>query len=161
MREQGWGRIVNLSSMGGKLTFPGGGIYHASKYAVEALSDALRFEVRGFGVDVVVIEPGLIRTSFGDTAVREIDDDATGPYEEFNRRVAEATERAYESGPLARLGGGPDAVAETIAKALTAERPRARYPVTASARLLMGQRAVMPDRAWDAMLRAQFPAPGA
>ena len=57
MREQGWGRIVNISSMGGKLVFPGGGVYHATKYAVEALSDALRFEVKGFGVDVVVIEP--------------------------------------------------------------------------------------------------------
>lgn len=160
MREQRWGRIVNLSSMGGKLTFPGGGVYHASKYAVEALSDALRFELRGFGVDVVVIEPGLIRTSFSATAVREMGDEPPGPYAEFNRAVAEATERAYESGPLARLGGGPEAVAETIAKALAAERPRARYPVTASARLLMAQRAAMPDRAWDAMLRAQFPAPG-
>jgi NADP-dependent 3-hydroxy acid dehydrogenase YdfG len=56
MRRQRWGKIVNLSSMGGRMTLPGGGIYHATKYAVEALSDALRFEVRGFGVDVIVIE---------------------------------------------------------------------------------------------------------
>jgi NAD(P)-dependent dehydrogenase (short-subunit alcohol dehydrogenase family) len=69
MRRQRWGKIVNLSSMGGKLTFPGGGVYHATKHAVEALSDALRFEVAGFGIDVVVIEPGLIRTSFGEAAV--------------------------------------------------------------------------------------------
>jgi NAD(P)-dependent dehydrogenase (short-subunit alcohol dehydrogenase family) len=69
MREQGFGRIVNLSSMGGRLTFPGGGFYHASKHAVEAVSDALRFEVRDFGVDVVVIEPGLIHTGFVQTAV--------------------------------------------------------------------------------------------
>ena len=69
MRERRWGRIVNLSSMGGRLTFPGGGLYHATKYAVEALSDALRFEVRGFGVDVILIEPGLIITNFGDTSV--------------------------------------------------------------------------------------------
>src|SRR5262249_10468742 len=73
MRRQRWGKIVNLSSMGGKLTFPGGGFYHATKHAVEALSDALRFEVRGFGVDVIVIEPGPIKTSFGDTAVQSID----------------------------------------------------------------------------------------
>ena len=62
MREQGWGKIVNVSSMGGRFTFPGGGIYHATKHAVEALSDALRFEVKGFGVDVIIIEPGIIRT---------------------------------------------------------------------------------------------------
>ena len=68
MRRQRSGRIVNVSSMGGKLTFPGGGAYHATKHAVEAISDALRFEVKGFGVDVVVIEPGLIKTRFGDTA---------------------------------------------------------------------------------------------
>ncbi len=64
MRDQGWGRIVNIGSMGGKLTFPGGGIYHATKYSVEAISDAMRFETRGFGVNVVLIEPGLITTEF-------------------------------------------------------------------------------------------------
>src|ERR671918_3234325 len=69
MRDQGWGKIVNISSMGGKLVFPGGGAYHATKHAVEALSDALRFEVGGFGVDVIVIEPGLIKTSFAEAAV--------------------------------------------------------------------------------------------
>src|SRR2546429_507841 len=63
MRRQGWGRIINVSSMGGRLTFPGGGYYHATKHAVEAISDALRFEVRPFGIDVVVIEPGPIKTA--------------------------------------------------------------------------------------------------
>ena len=93
MRDQHSGRIVNLSSMGGKLTFPGGGLYHASKYAVEAISDALRFEVRGFGVDVIVIEPGLIVTSFGETAAGSVDGaQSDGPYEDFNRHVAEITD---------------------------------------------------------------------
>src|SRR5918998_4106326 len=78
MRGQGFGRIINLSSMGGKLTFPGAGFYHATKYAVEAISDALRFEVRGFGVEVVVIEPGLIRTGFGQTAVDSMGEDTAG-----------------------------------------------------------------------------------
>jgi NAD(P)-dependent dehydrogenase (short-subunit alcohol dehydrogenase family) len=93
MREQGWGKIVNVSSMGGRLTFPGGGVYHASKYAVEALSDALRFEVKGFGVDVIVIEPGIIRTRFGETAVREFDAATRNPapYAEYNPAVAQAT----------------------------------------------------------------------
>ena len=72
MRREGRGRIVNISSMGGKLVFPGGGAYHATKYAVEAISDALRFEVRGFGVHVSVIEPGLIKTSFAETAVGSV-----------------------------------------------------------------------------------------
>ncbi len=159
MRAQGWGKIVNLSSMGGRLTFPGGGLYHASKYAVEALSDALRFELGGFGVDVIVIEPGLIRTEFGGTAVGAIPE-ADGPYGDFNAAVAKATAGAYEKGPAARLGGPPEAVATVIAKALAAARPRARYTVTPSARLLLAQRALLPDRAWDAMLRTQFTQPG-
>ena len=69
MRERGEGRVVNVGSMGGKLTFPGGGIYHATKYAVEAISDAMRFELAGFGVQVVLIEPGLIVTEFASAAV--------------------------------------------------------------------------------------------
>lgn len=156
MRAQGWGRIVNLSSMGGRLTFPGGGMYHATKYAVEALSDALRFEVRGFGVEVIIVEPGLIVTNFGETASASVQTD--GPYGSFNRDVAQATEQVYR-GPLAKLGGGPDVVARTIAGALKADRPKTRYPVTASARVMMGQRRLMPDRVWDLLMRTQFPTP--
>ena len=158
MRREGRGRIVNISSMGGKLTFPGGGIYHATKHAVEAISDALRFEVRGFGVDVVVVEPGLIRTSFGEAAVGSMPRE-DGPYAEFNSAVAAATKRVYD-GPLGRLGAGPQAVAKAIERALTAERPRTRYKVTASARVLMAQRSLLPDRAWDAVVGTSFPHPG-
>jgi NAD(P)-dependent dehydrogenase (short-subunit alcohol dehydrogenase family) len=158
MRDQHWGRIVNLSSMGGRLTFPGGGIYHATNYAVEALSDALRFEVRGFGVDVIIVEPGLIVTSFGETASATVQTD--GPYADFNRKVAQVTEAVYR-GPMAKLGGGPEKVAETIAEALKADRPKTRYPVTPSAHLLINQRRLTPDRLWDRAMRAQFPSPGA
>lgn len=158
MRRQGGGRIVNVSSMGGKLTFPGGGVYHATKYAVEAMSDAMRFEVQGFGIDVVVIEPGLIKTNFAETAVGSVSHE-DGPYAEFNTAVSAATAGAYE-GPLGRLGGGPEAVAKAIEKAITAKRPRARYPVTASARVLMTQRKLLPDRAWDAVVASSFPRPG-
>src|SRR5213083_1227713 len=73
MRRQGWGKIVNISSMGGRLVFPGGGFYHATKFAVEAISDALRFEVKGFGVGVTIVEPGLIKTEFGTAAVGSLD----------------------------------------------------------------------------------------
>jgi NAD(P)-dependent dehydrogenase (short-subunit alcohol dehydrogenase family) len=161
MRARGDGRIVNLSSMGGRLAFPGGGAYHASKYAVEALSDVLRFEVARFGVHVVVIEPGLIRSSFGRTAAAGVGRAPDGPYQRFDRAVAEATERVYTHGPLARLGGPPEAVARVIEHALTAPRPRPRYRVTPSARMLITTRRLLPDRAWDAVMRAQFPQPGA
>jgi NADP-dependent 3-hydroxy acid dehydrogenase YdfG len=159
MRRQRWGKIVNISSMGGKLTFPGGGFYHGTKHAVEAISDALRWEVRGFGIDVVVIEPGLIKTQFGETAVGSIDGAAEdGPYAKFNEAVGTATAGVYE-GPMARLGAGPDAVAKKIEKAISARRPKTRYPVTASARLAMTQRKLLTDRMWDAMLGSQFPRP--
>jgi NADP-dependent 3-hydroxy acid dehydrogenase YdfG len=161
MRERGQGKIVNIGSMGGRLTLPGGGLYHATKYALEAISDALRFEVRGFGVDVILIEPGLITTGFGAVASGSVDragQDSSGPYADFNRRVAKITAEAYE-GPMIKLGGGPEKVAETIVKALGARRPKARYPVTPSAHLMIGQRRVTPDRVWDLMMRAQFPTP--
>jgi short-subunit dehydrogenase len=162
MRDQGWGKIVNIGSMGGKLTFPGGGFYHATKYSVEALSDALRFEVRGFGVDVILIEPGLILTSFGETATASVSaaeaTDAAGPYARFNDKVGKLTETAYQ-GPMSKLGGRPTVVADAIAKALTAKRPKARYPVTASARLMINQRRLTTDRAWDLIMRTQFPTP--
>jgi NAD(P)-dependent dehydrogenase (short-subunit alcohol dehydrogenase family) len=161
MRREGWGRIVNLSSMGGRFTFPGGGLYHATKHAVESISDALRFEVRGFGVHVILIEPGLIRTGFSDAAVGEMDAEASeGPYSDFNQHIAAVTASVYERGPLARLGGPPEAVARRIESAIAARRPRARYTVTPSARVLIAQHALLPDAAWDAMMRTQFPEPG-
>jgi NAD(P)-dependent dehydrogenase (short-subunit alcohol dehydrogenase family) len=160
MRRQGFGRIVTLSSMGGRLTFPGGGYYHATKHAVEAISDALRFEVRGFGVEVVVIEPGLIRTGFAETAVDSMGEDGSGPYAGFDSGVARATRDNYERGPLARLGGGPEAVAETIERAISATRPRARYTVTPSAKLLILARQILPDRAWDGLVGYFYPRPG-
>ncbi|MFL5830645.1 MAG: oxidoreductase [Solirubrobacteraceae bacterium] len=159
MRQQRWGKIVNLSSMGGRLVFPGGGLYHATKYAVEAISDALRFEVRGFGVDVVLIEPGLIVTAFGDTAMASVGTSGDGgPYAEFNRKVASLTQNAYK-GPMSKLGAGPDAVAKTIAKAISVGKPKARYPVTPSAHLMINQRRFTPDKVWDLMMRSQFPTP--
>jgi NADP-dependent 3-hydroxy acid dehydrogenase YdfG len=167
MRAARTGRIVNVSSMGGKLVFPGGGAYHATKFAVEAFSDALRWEVRGFGVQVSIIEPGLITTRFGETAAGSISDsqadesaDAGDPYASFNAAVGAATVGIYEGGPLSKLGGGPETVARAIERAISARRPKTRYKVTASARLALAQRKLVTDRAWDAMMRSQFPSPG-
>jgi NADP-dependent 3-hydroxy acid dehydrogenase YdfG len=158
MRAQRWGRIINLSSMRGRLVFPGGGYYHATKFAVEALSDALRFEVKGFGIDVVVIEPGLIKTEFGNAAVGSLTPAGDGPYAHFNNVVGSATAGAYDSGGLARLGAGPEVVAKKIEKAI--RKPRSRMKVTASARVMIGLRRVMPDSLWDRTMRTNFPQPG-
>ncbi len=158
MRRQGWGRIVNISSMGGRVVFPGGGIYHGTKFAVEAISDAMRWEVRNFGVDVIVIEPGLIKTEFGETAAHSVNDavPSEGPYAEFNQQVAATTAGAYEG----RGTTGPEAVAKRIEKAISRRRPGARYPVTVGARALLGVRKLLPARGWDALMRTQFKPPG-
>ena len=157
MRAQGWGRVINLGSMGGVLTFPGGGVYHATKYALEAISDALRFEVQGFGIEVVLIQPGLIRTGFSEATVASIPEE-TGPYAAFNAAVAKSSHDAYRRGFLSRLSVGPEVVAEAIEKAI--EHPRPRIPVAPSARLFMFQRRVSPDRLWDRTLATSFPVPG-
>jgi NAD(P)-dependent dehydrogenase (short-subunit alcohol dehydrogenase family) len=161
MRAQGWGRIVNVGSMGGRLTFPGGGHYHATKHALEAISDALRFELRGFGVDVILLEPGLITTDFGEAAsasMTELESRGEDPYAKFNATVGAVTVGAYD-GPLKALGGSPDRVAKTIERALKRRRPPARISITPSAKLTIGMRRLMPDRLWDATMRAQFPQP--
>lgn len=163
MRAQGWGKVVNIGSMGGRLTFPGGGWYHATKYALEALSDALRFEVAGFGVDVILVEPGLITTSFGDTAGASLADagetaESGDPYAHFNATVGSVTKGAYE-GPLRLFGGGPERVAKAIDKAITKQRSPTRVVVTPSAHSTIALRKLLPDRAWDAAMRQQFPQP--
>jgi NAD(P)-dependent dehydrogenase (short-subunit alcohol dehydrogenase family) len=107
---------------------------------------------------VILIEPGLIKTEFGDTVAKQMGE-ADGDYAEFNRAVSDATVGAYE-GPMMRLGGGPETVARKIEKALSARRPKARYPVTASARLALMQKALLPDRGWDMAVGTRFPRPG-
>ena len=171
MRDQHWGKIVNIGSMGGRLTLPGGGLYHATKHSLEAISDALRFEVRGFGVDVVLVEPGLITTEFGKTAVATVNEaDAAGnsgtagtdrdddPYKKFNTKLAAMTAGVYE-GPMRHLGGGPDVVAKAIEKAIKSRKAPSRMLLTPSAHLTVFQHKILPDRLWDAMLRTQMPEP--
>jgi NAD(P)-dependent dehydrogenase (short-subunit alcohol dehydrogenase family) len=170
MRAQRWGKIVNVGSMGGRLSFPGAGHYHATKHALEAISDAMRFELRGFGIDVVLLEPGLITTEFGETATASIAETKTGtgtngahpdtadPYGEFNATVGAVTKGAYE-GPMRLFGAGPDRVARTIERVLKRRNPPARITITPSAKVMLGLRRVLPDRAWEAMMRTQFPPP--
>jgi NAD(P)-dependent dehydrogenase (short-subunit alcohol dehydrogenase family) len=161
MRAQRWGKIVNVGSMGGRLSFPGGGHYHATKHALEAISDAMRFELRGFGIDVILLEPGLITTEFGEAAtasMAEVELAGEDPYAKFNTTVGAVTKGAYE-GPMKALGGGPDRVAKVIERALKRRRPPARITITPSAKVTIGMRRLMPDRLWDAAMRAQFPQP--
>jgi NAD(P)-dependent dehydrogenase (short-subunit alcohol dehydrogenase family) len=159
MREQGWGRIVNIGSMGGRLSFPGAGHYHATKHALEALSDAMRFELRGFGIDVILLEPGLITTEFGEAASSSLAAAEDGPYARFNATVGAVTKGAYE-GPMRRLGAGPDRVAKVIERVITRSRPPARVAITPSAKFTIAARRLLSDRTWDAAMRRQFPEPG-
>lgn len=167
MRRQAWGRIVNVSSMGGRMTLPGGGVYHATKYGVEALSDALRFEVRRFGIHVVAVQPGLIRSQFSNRAVGSMRPAGSmspvagvdGPYAEFHLSVARRTHESYVQGLLGRFTCEPEDVARVIGRALEARHPRARYRVGLMAHVILALRTILSDRLWDAFLRAVYTQP--
>ncbi len=160
MRRQHWGKVVNVSSVAGRITVPGGGAYHASKHAVEALSDVLRFEVRGFGIDVILIEPGAVASQWVEKAVSDIERriDPASPYASFNRVVVRQLESAHH-GLLALAARPPEAVARVIERAVSSPRPRTRYVVPAVAHLFTGAHRMLPDRAWDAVMRRMFPTP--
>ncbi|MFJ3334771.1 oxidoreductase [Streptomyces sp. NPDC086766] len=155
MRRASRGRIVNVGSMGGRIVFPVGGYYHASKYAVEALTDALRFEAAPFGVKVSLIEPGLIRTSFGDTAAHTLAGSAApaGPYAALNTAADQQMAQSYGS---TILTAPPETVAKAIEHATTAARPKTRYVVTPAAKALIHTRRLLGARVFDAFLRTQF-----
>jgi NAD(P)-dependent dehydrogenase (short-subunit alcohol dehydrogenase family) len=160
MRAAGAGLIVNMSSMGGRLTFPGGGAYHASKHALEAFSDALRFEVAGYGIEVVVIEPGLVRTPFGPAASGRLRErQLTGPNGDFNRAVALSNTAAYDAPDSG--AGTAEEVARFVCGVMRHERPRARYRVLRSAHTFMNLRSRLSDRAWDRLMGQFYPRPGA
>ena len=182
MRRQGAGRILNVSSIGGRATLPGGAFYHASKYAVEALSDALRMEVAQFGIEVVLIEPGPVNTPWNQVAAGSLatavpggdgggpsgpsgpdgggeDGDAGGdPYAAYKAAVS-ASFDIVQSGPLARLGSTPEQVAAVITRAVTARRPHTRYLINPVARSVVTLNQVLPGRAYDALLRRQYKLP--
>jgi NAD(P)-dependent dehydrogenase (short-subunit alcohol dehydrogenase family) len=152
MRERGGGRIINMSSMGGLMALPLGAPYHGSKFALEAASDALRFEVRPFGIDVVLIEPGIIDTGYADTASGGLHEAAEGPYGDLARAFLASMASSYEG----RDAASPEKVAGVVVRAATTRWPKTRYKVTVNARLLPAARNWLPDRAWDAVLRRTF-----
>ena len=150
MREQRSGTVVNITSMGGKIYTPLGAWYHATKHALEALSDCLRMELKPFGIDVVVIEPGGIRTEWPGIAAQKVRAvSGTGPYAPQGNAVADSL--ASES--TQRRSSPPELIAKTIAKAVTARRPKTRYAVGYGAKPMIFLHDVLPDRAFDAFIR--------
>lgn len=150
MRERRSGRIVNIASVAGRVNIYFGGWYHVSKYAVESLSDALRIELKPFGIDVSVIEPGGIRTEWGVIAADHLRDSSTGtPYEKEALQEAETLRKAYTGQYLSK----PAVVTRAICRAALSRRPKARYRVGLGAGTLVFFHAILPDRWWDALVR--------
>jgi NAD(P)-dependent dehydrogenase (short-subunit alcohol dehydrogenase family) len=153
MREKRAGKIVNISSMGGRIYTPLGSWYHATKHAVEGWSDCLRVELAPFGIDVIIIEPGIIRTEFGEVLMGPmLERSGETAYSGMAQAVAKWTRVSHESG----AGSPPSTVAETIAKALRARRPRTRYVVGSMARPMMWVRKWMGDRVFDKVLASRL-----
>jgi hypothetical protein len=154
MRGRGLGRIVNVGSVGGLFTAPGAGAYHMSKYAVEALSDALRYEVKSFGVDVVLVQPTGVRTPFVETPTALIPENE-GPYAAFNENYNAGVKAMFAEGRRGIVSA--EDVAGAIVEAAGAARPRARYKVGLGAHVIPRVRRLLGDRAWDAAMARQFP----
>ncbi len=147
MRDRGRGRIINVSSMGGKITFPFMGAYNSTKYAIESMSDALRLELRPFGVDVVLIEPGVVRTNFADTSM--------GPVKAYESTVYGPAIARSESlrARMESTAVGPEVIARAIHKAIRRRSPAARYVAPWFGRVVLGFLAVTPTRVQDFAMR--------
>ena len=150
MRVQGTGTIVNVTSIGGRMHEPMGSWYHATKFAVEGLSDCLRMELAPFGIHVVVVEPGAIRTEWSGIA-------AAGLLRYSGRtayaEAAAAHARMLAASDASSMASPPEVVARTIARALRARRPRTRYATGGGARTILLLRRLLSDRAFDAVMR--------
>jgi short-subunit dehydrogenase len=147
MRERRAGRVINVSSVGGRITLPYFGVYNSTKYALESLSDALRYELRPFGIDVSLIEPGVIRTNFEATAVKNLEDLAEGPY-------SVALEKYEQMSKMAdRFASNPIVIAKAIARAVNARRPSARYVAPWSTNFVIWFRHMAPTFVWDWAMR--------
>jgi len=147
MRERRAGRIINVSSVGGRMTLPWFGVYNSTKYAVESLSDALRYELKPFGIDVALIEPGVIRTNFEATAVAQLDAFADTPYGPALGNYEKMSKQAD------RFASNPIVIARAIARAVNARRAAARYVAPRFNRMIFVMQAMVPTRIWDWSMR--------
>lgn len=159
MRARRWGRVINIGSMNGRFIFPAMGAYAATKHAMEAFSDAMRYELRPYGVGVSLVAPGMVTTRFGHDAAEHRD---TTPVDvgldRFNREIADVTLH-WDSGPRRMLACTPRDVADRVVRAAEARHPRARYRVAPSAAVMLSLRRILPESAFAAVLRTQFPSP--
>jgi NAD(P)-dependent dehydrogenase (short-subunit alcohol dehydrogenase family) len=146
-------RIVNMSSIGGKFYEPLGAWYHATKFAVEGFSDSLRIELAPHGIDVIIIEPGPIRTEWNSISRDSLlEASRGGAYEEQAERVHHVMARADRR----VVSSGPDVVAKKIVAAVQANTPRARYPVGRGARSIVRARRFLPDAAFDYVVKGMY-----
>ncbi|RKR75794.1 oxidoreductase [Frondihabitans australicus] len=149
MRERRTGRIVNVTSVGGKIHSPFGAWYHGTKFALEGMSDALRVELEPFGVDVVVVEPGAIKTEWsGIAADTLLAASGDGPYAEAAAKLAES----FHSSTYTDSASDPAVIAAVIVRAATVDRPRPRYAAGSGAKLLLTARRMLSDRAFDKLV---------
>ncbi len=149
MRKQHSGRIVNLASVAGHVTLAFGAWYNATKYALEAFSDALRMEVKPFGIDVVIIEPGAIRTDWGIIAADHLRDSSKGgAYEQTATRMAEGLRKLY----LSKIPTDPKIISRKIARAAVCRCPRTRYRTGRGAKFMVFLHTILPARWWDAIV---------
>ncbi|UBM60203.1 oxidoreductase [Marinilongibacter aquaticus] len=152
MRKQGAGRIVNVSSMGGKMYTPFGAWYHATKHALEGWSDCLRLELKEFGIDVVVVEPGGIKTEWGEIAAEHLKETSgNGPYASFANKVAQNLAKSYASDRLTPV----DVLGKEIAKAATDNKPKIRYVKGYMAKPALFLRKLFSDRFFDKLIVSQ------
>ena len=150
MRENHYGKIVNVSSMGGKIWTKFGGWYHATKFAVEGFSDCLRMELKPFGIDVIVVEPGGIKTDWGIIAANHLKDTSKGgAYEEYANKAAEGMIKNYSGNMLAK----PELIANTIKKAVTKRKPKTRYLVGFMAKPMVLTQKIFGDRVYDWVIK--------
>jgi len=167
MRKAGRGRIVNLSSMGGRLTFPGGSAYHASKYALEAISDVMRFETAGFGIRVVLIEPGPTTSAFGGASIASLDSlirVPDGAYDTLRTGIRAALESTFaEAGATSDSPPGsssPEEIAEAVWSAVSETTPEPRVIVGATAEHLIALKEAGSAEDWDRLVASMYPQPG-
>lgn len=153
MRKNNAGRIVNISSMGGKVYTPLGAWYHATKHALEGWSDCLRLELKAFGIDVVVVEPGGIKTEWGSIAADNLlKTSANGAYSNFAKKVAANMKTMYSGSQLTDV----DVLGNTIAEAATVNHPKTRYAKGYMAKPALFMRRWLSDRAFDKMILSQM-----
>jgi short-subunit dehydrogenase len=153
MRENKSGTIINISSMGGKIYTPMGAWYHATKHALEGWSDCLRLELKPFGIDVVIIEPGGIATEFTNVFKENYQGDVeNGPYATASQKIIQSTTEMNEQGQLSP----PSVITDLIDKAVHSKKPKTRYVAGAYAKPLMFMRKYLGDRIFDRILMSQF-----